>query len=117
MINVGYSKKLFALLLDRAKELKEYAVQSDISYVQLNKFSLCKQDGPPTPKLLKKLADHAQNDVTYEDFLNICGYRDDEVFTSRLDPIVFKLAKLKPAQYRLLSDYADFLAGRNLEEQ
>ena len=116
MINVGYSKKLFALLIDRAKgerDLKEYAAESDISHVQLKKFSLCKQEGVPTPKLLKKLADHAHNGVNYEDFLDICGYRADEVFTSRLDPIVFKLEKLKPAQRKLIADYADFLADRD----
>ncbi len=116
MINVGYSKKLFALLLDRAKgnrDLKEYAEQSDISVVQLKKLAQCKQENPPRPKLLKKLASVAQNDVTYEDFLSLCGYREDRVFTDRLDPIVEKVKKLKPAQRKLLEDYADFLASRD----
>lgn len=116
MINVGYSKKLFALLLDRAKgnrDLKEYAEQSGISHVQLKKFSLCNQNGPPTPKLLQKLASVAHNDVTYEDFLSICGYREDEVFTSRLHPIVFKAEKLTAAKLRLLEDFADFLINRD----
>ncbi|MBE6678000.1 MAG: hypothetical protein E7597_04310 [Ruminococcaceae bacterium] len=115
MINVGYSKKLFAILLDIAKgkrDLKEYAAESGISHVQLKKFSLCKQNGPPTPKLLAKLASVAQNGITYEDFLSICGYREDEVLTSRIDPLCFKAEKLSPAKHKFLEDFADFLAKR-----
>ncbi len=113
MINVGYNKKIFALFLDRARGdrvLRQYAKECDISYVQLRKLELCKQDSPPGIKLLKKMADHAANDVTYEDLLSICGYRDESALKQRENPIIEKMEKLTASKQKLLLDFADLLA-------
>ncbi|MBR6594445.1 MAG: hypothetical protein IKK83_04615 [Clostridia bacterium] len=115
MINVGYNKKAFALLLDRAKgdrTLLEFARECGISYVQLRKFELCRQDGAPGEKLLRKLADHSVGGVSYEMLLSVTGYRDESDIKELNDPSLKLLKGLTAAQHRQVEEYAEFLKSR-----
>ena len=49
-----YNKKIFALLLERAKgerSWRSFAIDCDISYVQMRKLAFCEQENPPRRKL------------------------------------------------------------------
>lgn len=116
MINVGYNKKAFALLMDRAKgdrTLLEFARECDISYVQLRKFELCRQQGAPGEKLLRKLADHSVGGVSYEMLLSVAGYRDEASIKELNDPSLCLLKSLSASQHRQVSEFAEFLKSRD----
>lgn len=73
----NFNKKIFALLLDRARgerSLKKYADDCGISYVQLRKLSLGEQQNPPRMKLIEKLGANAEGDITADDFAFAAGY-------------------------------------------
>ena len=76
MENSRFSKKIFSLLLERAKgdrSWRQFAMESDISYVQMRKLAQGTQENPPRPKLIKKIADHSFNDIDLEDFMFAVG--------------------------------------------
>ncbi|MBQ3081606.1 MAG: hypothetical protein IJC49_04055 [Clostridia bacterium] len=103
----NYNKKIFALLLDRARgdrNLKAFAEDCDISYIQLRKLSLCEQENPPGMRLIKKLGAHSVNDVTTEDFAFAAGY-----FAVEEGSIEHKVSSLPPKQRRSAEEYVDYL--------
>ncbi len=121
-----FSKKIFAILLERAKgprSWRQFAFDCDISYVQMRKLAQAEQDNPPRPKLIKKLADHAFNEVDLEDFMFASGMmKNDQSF-------VVKDSGEKPdghySEYRSLSQkdkntvnaFVKFLAEKSQEKQ
>lgn len=75
-MNNGFSKKIFALLLERAKgprSWRQFAFDCDISYVQMRKLAQGEQENPPRPKLIRKIADHSFNEVDLEDYMFAAG--------------------------------------------
>ena len=76
LMNNGFSKKIFALLLERAKgprSWRQFAFDCDISYVQMRKLAQGEQENPPRPKLIRKIADHSFNEVDLEDYMFAAG--------------------------------------------
>ena len=72
MENSRFSKKIFSRLLERAKgdrSWRQFAMESDISYVQMRKLAQGTQENPPRPKLIKKTADHSLNDIDPENIM------------------------------------------------
>ena len=58
------------MLLEKAKgprSWRQFAADCDISYVQMRKLVQGEQENPPRPKLIRKLADHAFDDVDLEE--------------------------------------------------
>ena len=73
-MNNGFSKKIFALLLERAKGPRSWRqFDCDISYVQMRKLAQGEQENPPRPKLIRKIADHSFNEVDLEDYMFAAG--------------------------------------------
>lgn len=113
MVVNSFNKKIFALLLDRAKgerTLRRFAIDCDISYVQLRKLMLCEQDNPPRMKLIEKLGACSENDVTAEDFAHAAGYgmasKGKRIVSM---PIYQKFASLDNRKRREVEDYIDYL--------
>jgi len=113
MVVNSFNKKIFALLLDRAKgerTLRRYAIDCDISYVQLRKLMLGEQDNPPRMKLIEKLGAKSENDVTTEDFAHAAGYgmayHGKRIVAT---PIYQKFASLDSRKRREVEDYIDYL--------
>ncbi len=109
----NFNKKIFALLLDRAKgerTLRRFAIECDISYVQLRKLMLCEQDNPPRMKLIEKLGAHSANDITAEDFAFAAGYgmayHGKRIVAM---PIYQKFASLDARKRREVEYFIDFL--------
>lgn len=114
MINTGFNKKLFALLLNMARgdrTLRQYAIQCDISYMQLNKLSRCAQENPPRPSLLYKLSAHSASEVTEADFMFAAGYKDDSILP--VDPLAEKIKALPPRKREAAEAFVDFLATQD----
>jgi hypothetical protein len=76
-----FDKELFASLLIKAKgkrTLNNYARQSGVTGAHISRLSRALLDSPPTAPTIKKLADHAHNDVTYEKLMSAAGYMDED---------------------------------------
>ena len=113
----SFNKKIFALLLDRAKgerSLRAYALECGISYVQLRKLSLCEQANPPRLALIEKLGAHSQGDVTTEDFAFAAGYSSALGAKRLMSSAVYnKFVKLNERQKREVELYLDFILYRS----
>lgn len=111
--NCNYNKKIFALLIDRARgerSLRCFAEECDISYVQLRKLALCEQENPPGMKLIEKLGAHSENDVTVDDFAFAAGYgmayQGQRVLSSS---IYQKYLSLNPKRRKQVEAFTDYL--------
>ncbi len=104
-----YNKKIFALLLERAKgerSWRQFADECDISYVQIRKLCACAQENPPRPKLIEKLAAHSEG-VTAEDYLFAAGYVHEN--TER-DALWEKISALSADKRRFVEELVGFLS-------
>ncbi|MED4979435.1 XRE family transcriptional regulator [Geobacillus stearothermophilus] len=81
---MSFDKQKFAELLEKAKgnrSINHYAQKSGVTSAHISRLLRCLLDSPPTPQTIKKLADHAHNEVTYEDLMRAAGYIDDDTKT------------------------------------
>lgn len=72
-----FNKHLFAKLLDMAKgkrSLNQYAQKSGVTSAHLSRLMRALLDVPPEAKTIKKLADHAHNNITYERLILAAGH-------------------------------------------
>ena len=117
MDNNRFNKKIFALLLERAKgerSWRQFAMDCDISYVQMRKLSMCTQNNPPRPKLIKKLANNSFNEIDLEDYLFAAGMNiPDPPSRNSIPkdhPTSFDIYKALPAKEKKVADeFLDFL--------
>jgi len=111
--SVNFNKKIFALLLDRAKgerSLRRFASDCDISYVQMRKLAMGEQDNPPRMKLIEKLGQNSQNDITAEDFAFAAGYGMAYYGAYIINSNIYKkFASLKARQRKDTEAYIDYL--------
>ena len=119
-----FNAKLFSLLLDAARgerSWRRYAMDCDISYVQMRKLALMQQENPPRLKLLKKLAANAEGGITLEDFL-YCTNLNFEMDEHKLpvssasmkqsELFYEKFLSLSKGQRKMICDFIDFLSNR-----
>lgn len=74
-----FNKKVFKELLEKAignRTMTEYSNESGVNRTYISKYINEKLDNPPTPDIIKRLANTAQNGVTYEDFMKAAGHLD-----------------------------------------
>ncbi len=106
-----YSKKIFALLLERAKgerSWRRFADDCGISYVQIRKLSICAQENPPRPKLIEKLAAHSEG-VTAEDYMFAAGYTHEN---RQRDELWEKISELSADRRRFVEDLVNYLSKK-----
>ncbi len=106
-----YNKKIFALLLERAKgerSLQQFANDCDISYVQLRKLCICAQENPPRPKQIAKHAAHSVG-VTEEDYLFAAGYAHEN---RERDELWEKISSLSAEKRRYVEELVGFLSKK-----
>ena len=121
---MAFNKKLFALLLEQAKgkrSWRQFSIDCDISYVQMRKLAGCQQENPPRVKLIKKIAQNADNEVTSEDLLFCAGFNFEED-TKKLpvssnsikqgEMFYEKFLSLSMGQRKMICDFIDFLKER-----
>lgn len=115
-----FNKKIFALLLERAKgerSWRKFAQDCDVSYVQMRKLYQCEQDNPPRKKLLEKLGKHSENGITTEDYMCAANAGGDRVKDNGVPAaLASTYAALKPRQKRQVEDFAAFLLSKKDED-
>lgn len=117
-----WNKKIFSLLLEKAKgdrSWRQFAFDSDISYVQMRKLSGMTQENPPRPKLIKKIALAAWNDIDLEDLLYAAGIFPPDtrkkVKRQKSDTFLDRFRALTPKGRSSVEDYIAFIADRESE--
>lgn len=119
-----WNKKIFAMLLERAKgdrSLRQFAFDSDISYVQMRKLIYMTQENPPRPKLIKKIANAAWNEVDLEDLLFAAGIFPAEPRVraeAEASPvgIAEKIRNLSPKSRKSAEDFINYLSAKDSEK-
>jgi hypothetical protein len=121
-----YSKKIFAMLLERAKgdrSWRQFAFDCDISYVQMRKLAQGTQENPPRPKLIRKIAGNSFNDIDLEDFMFAAGMTKSEGSlvvrepSSKQDDIYSAYRSLSARDKTLAADFLTFLSERSEKKQ
>ncbi len=120
-----FNKKIFAILLDMSRgsrSWREFAIDCDISYVQIRKLATCKQENPPRVKLLKKIVENSEANIGMEEYLFAIGASGDEEkkesypLSSSLmkqgDIFFEKYMSLSMGQRKMINDFIDFLSKR-----
>lgn len=111
--SANFNKKIFALLLDKAKgerSLRKFAADCDISYVQMRKLSMGEQDNPPRMKLIEKLGKNSHNNITADDFAFAAGYGMAYRGASIINSAIYKkFASLKARQRKETEAFIDYL--------
>ncbi|WP_096201929.1 hypothetical protein [Bacillus sp. FJAT-45350] len=85
-----FNKELFAELLKKAqgkRSLNNYARQSGVTSAHISRLLRCLLDTAPNPSTIKKLANAAQNDISYTDLMEAAGYID-EVHDTNSSPVI-----------------------------
>ena len=120
-----FNKKIFSILLDISRgnrSWRQFAIDCDISYVQIRKLATCKQENPPRAKLLKKIVENGEGNLGMEDYLFAVGAQNDTETTQNLsistnlikqgDAFFEKYLSLSMGQRKMIIDFIDFLSGR-----
>lgn len=75
-----FDKIKFSNILKQINEtynsMTEFAQKASFDRTYISKYINLKLDNPPTPKILKKIAQSSNNIVSYPELMNICGYID-----------------------------------------
>lgn len=118
-----FSKKIFSLLLEKAKgerSWRQFSLDAGISYVQMRKLVSCEQEHPPRMKLIKKISAVSEGGITIDDFLFATGNieRPQPTLPASLQPSQFILnyRSLGTKDKKLVEEFCEFLAVRTREE-
>jgi transcriptional regulator with XRE-family HTH domain len=75
-----FDKNKFADLLEKAKgnrSINNYAQKSGVTAAHISRLIRGLLDTAPAPQTIRKLADHAHNEIKYEDFMRAAGHIED----------------------------------------
>lgn len=79
---VEYDRKKFVEILEKIKNtyssLNEMARKSNVTSSYLSKIISSKYEEPPSPKILKNIAENSHNITSYMDLMYVCGYIDNK---------------------------------------
>ena len=78
-----FKKILEAALGDR--KITEYADESGVNRTYLSKYLNLRLDSPPGPEIIKRLAEKAHNNITYEDLMSVAGFLPNINQTRKLE--------------------------------
>lgn len=117
-----FNKRIFSLLLEQAKgdrSWRQFAMDCDISYIQMRKLALQQQQNSPRKKLIQKIAQNAAGNITVEDLLFCSGISADpgekkaSAAESRSGELFYeKFQSLSMGQRKMVLDFIDFLLSR-----
>ena len=119
---MNFNKRIFSLLLEQAKgdrSWRQFAMDCDISYIQIRKLALGQQENSPRKKLMTKIAQNAAGGITLEDLVFCSGGGTEEqekkptgALLRSGDLIDEKFQALSMGQRKMVLDFIDFLANR-----
>lgn len=113
----GFNKRIFSMLIEKARgerSIRRFAMDCNISYLQLRKLILCMQENPPHAKLIHSLAENSEGRVELEDYLfaaGLCEESDekDDALTKKEKMLLDRYRGLSAKQQKTVDDFADFL--------
>ncbi|MBR2616064.1 MAG: hypothetical protein IKC69_05245 [Clostridia bacterium] len=119
---MSFNKRIFSILLNEAKgdrSWRQFAMDCDISYIQLRKLALQQQENSPRKKLMTKIAQNAAGGITLEDLMFCSGESSDEekkkaggALSRSGDLFNEKFQALSMGQRKMVLDFIDFLVSR-----
>lgn len=93
-----FDKKRFANIIHNISNSYEnntaLAEASDVNRTYISKIINLKLNSPPTPKVLKKIANNSKGLTTYEELMEVCGYISYESNSEEIEFIINKLKDL-----------------------
>lgn len=120
-----FNKKIFAIILNISRgerSWRQFALDCEISYVQMRKLATCKQENPPRIKLLKKIVENSDGEITMDDYLFAIGSSNSEPERQVLplstnlikqgDAFFEKYLSLSMGQRKMINDFIEFLSEK-----
>ncbi len=120
-----FNKKIFSIILNISRgdrSWRQFASDCEISYVQMRKLATCKQENPPRIKLLRKIVENSDGEITMDDYLFAIGSNNDEGEKQVLplsanlmkqgDAFFEKYLSLSMGQRKMINDFIEFLSKR-----
>ena len=118
MKNKPFNKKIFALLIEKAKgdrTTRQFANDCGISYVQLHKLELAGQENAPGVKLLSRLAANSAGGIELEDFLFAAGRLQEDKQKAQKKKKTVNIQdiydNLSASQQKTVYDFMDYLSN------
>ncbi len=75
-----FDKNIFSEILKKIyciyKNQRDFAKATGVNRAYISQYMNMKLDNPPTPKILKKIAENSKGVTTYEELMKVCGYVD-----------------------------------------
>lgn len=76
-------------ILEKYDSIQDFANNAGIDRGYLSRQINQKLDSPPTPKILKKIADSSQKITTYDELMEVCGYFNTKKITNNIIDLAF----------------------------
>lgn len=76
-------------ILGKYDSIQDFANNAGIDRGYLSRQINQKLDSPPTPKILKKIADSSQKITTYDELMEVCGYFNTKKVTNNIIDLAF----------------------------
>lgn len=119
---MAFNKRIFSLLLEQAKgdrSWRQFALDCDISYIQMRKLALGQQENSPRKKLMTKIAQNAAGGISLEDLMFCSGTTQESqekkvsgALSRSGDLFNEKFQTLSMGQRKMVLDFIDFLVSR-----
>ncbi len=118
---MAFNKRIFSILLEQAKgdrSWRRFAMDCDISYIQMRKLALGQQENSPRRKLIEKVAQNAAGGISAEDLLFCSGVSEEEknpagsLQNRSGELFAEKFQTLSMGQRKMVLDFIDFLQSR-----
>ena len=114
IIDMDFDKEKLASLIVKARgnrSINEYAQQSGVTAAHISRLSRGLLGSPPTPQILKKLADKAI-DVHYDELMIAAGYLQETV---REEKVIYKIGQALSSDPELASFWNEMLRRDDLQ--
>ena len=97
--SMDFDKKEFARILLNIKNIygsiNKMAEKTDVTSAYLSKLSRLMYDNPPSPEILKKIANFSGGITSYNELMYVCGYIDKDFYINLRSKIARKFIKGK----------------------
>jgi hypothetical protein len=110
-----FNKKIFSILLDMSRgsrSWRQFAIDCDISYVQMRKLAFGTQENPPRLKLVRKVAQNARGEIGLDELTFAAGI--NTIDASAQEPVaetpIDKYRSLAPKDRKTVERFIEFLA-------
>ena len=80
---MNFDKEKFSKILIEIKDhygsLNQMADKTEVTAAYLSKLIRLMYDNAPSPEILKKIANNSYNVITYDELMQVCGYREENI--------------------------------------